>query len=248
MKRILLILTLLLIGVTAWAQKPGQTPVKVSHEKQMMNGRKYYVHIVEKGQTVYSIARAYRVESFDAITHVDIHALHPGDTVWLPFRGQFTDDEMQTKPTTPAPVLTKTTTRVDTVYVRDTTYIKVPYAVHDTIIVTDTVTLTKYVTVHDTTVVTNTKTQTEYVPKYDTIVVTDTVTLTQHETVRDTTYIKVPYAVHDTTVVTDTVTLTKYVTVHDTTVVTNTKTQTEYVPKHDTTYITVRDTTYIKVP
>ena len=58
-----------------------------------MNGRKYYVHIVEKGQTVYSITKAYRVESYDAITHVDIHSLHPGDTVWIPFRGQFTESE-----------------------------------------------------------------------------------------------------------------------------------------------------------
>ena len=255
MRRLLLILVLLLTNFTAWSQKPGTTPIKVSFETQMLHGRKYFVHVVEKGQTVYSIAKAYRVQSFDAITHVDIHALHPGDTVWLPFRGQFTDDEMQTKPTTPAPVLAKTTTRVDTVYLRDTTYIKVPYAVHDTTIVTDTVTLTKYVTVHDTTVVTNTKTQTEYVPKHDTTYIT----------VHDTTYIKVPYAVHDTTVVTNTLTQTEYVpkhdttyitvhdttyikvpyAVHDTTVVTNTMTQTEYVPKHDTTYITVRDTTIV---
>lgn len=75
------------------AQAPGTTPVKVSHEKQMMNGRKYYVHIVEKGQTVYSISRAYKVESYDAVTHVDIHYLHAGDTVWLPARGQFADEE-----------------------------------------------------------------------------------------------------------------------------------------------------------
>lgn len=59
----------------------------------MLHGRKYYVHIVEKGQTVYSISRAYKVESYDAVTHVDIHFLHPGDTVWLPFRGQFGDEE-----------------------------------------------------------------------------------------------------------------------------------------------------------
>lgn len=59
----------------------------------MIHGRKYYVHIVEKGQTVYSISRAYKVESYDAVTHVDIHFLHPGDTVWLPFRGQFADEE-----------------------------------------------------------------------------------------------------------------------------------------------------------
>lgn len=78
---------------SAHAQAPGTAPVTVSKETQMLHGRKYYVHIVEKGQTVYSISRAYNVESYDAVTHVDIHFLHPGDTVWLPFRGQFADEE-----------------------------------------------------------------------------------------------------------------------------------------------------------
>lgn len=148
MKRFLIILTLLLVGSATWAQKPGSTPVKVSHEKQMLHGRKYYVHIVEKGQTVYSIAKAYKVQSYDAVTHVDIHSLHPGDTVWLPFRGQFSDSEeqaTQTPVTTPAP----TATPVDTVhvhdtayiYIHDTTYIDAPHAVHDTTFVIDTVEL-----------------------------------------------------------------------------------------------------------
>lgn len=175
MKRLLLILTLLLTGFATWAQTPGATPVKVSHEKQMMNGRKYYVHIVERGQTVYSIARAYRVESYDAVTHVDIHFLHPGDTVWLPFRGQFAEVEEQSTPTpaptptpTPTPVPAPKPTPVDTVHVHDTAYIHV----HDTTIVTDTKTLTEYVPVHDTTIV--------YV--HDTTIVTETVTLTVHDT------------------------------------------------------------------
>lgn len=73
------------------AQAPGTAPVTVSHQTQMLHGRKYYVHIVEKGQTVYSISRAYKVQSYDAVTHVDIHFLHPGDTVWLPCRGQFSE-------------------------------------------------------------------------------------------------------------------------------------------------------------
>ena len=90
--------------LTVMSQAPGTTPVTVSKETQMLHGRKYYVHIVEKGQTVYSISRAYKVESFDAVTHVDIHFLHPGDTVWLPFRGQFGDSEETptAKPQTPA--------------------------------------------------------------------------------------------------------------------------------------------------
>ena len=74
---------------TLRAQAPGTTPVKVSTETQTLHGRKYYVHIVETGQTVYSISKAYKVESYDAVTHVDIHFLHAGDTVWLPVRGQF---------------------------------------------------------------------------------------------------------------------------------------------------------------
>ena len=78
---------------SVWAQAPGTAPVTVSKETQMLHGRKYYVHIVEKGQTVYSISRAYKVQSYDAVTHVDIHFLHPGDTVWLPYRGQFGDDD-----------------------------------------------------------------------------------------------------------------------------------------------------------
>lgn len=93
------------------AQAPGTTPVKVSLETQMLNGRKYYVHIVEKGQTVYSISRAYKVQSYDAVTHVDIHFLHPGDTVWLPVRGQFSEaaKEMEsTEPVQQAPQPTQT--------------------------------------------------------------------------------------------------------------------------------------------
>lgn len=131
MRKILLILALLLTGITAWAQKPDATPVKVSNEKQMLHGRKYYVHIVEKGQTVYSIAKAYKVQNFDAMTHEDIHALHPGDTVWLPFYGQFAESEERTAPT-PVPTPTPAIVRVDTVRVHDTTYINVPYTVHDT--------------------------------------------------------------------------------------------------------------------
>ena len=91
MKRLLSIFGFVLTGLVAWSQAPGTTPVVVSHQTQMLHGRKYYVHIVETGQTVYSISRAYKVQSYDAVTHVDIHYLHAGDTVWLPCRGQFSE-------------------------------------------------------------------------------------------------------------------------------------------------------------
>ena len=95
MKRLLSILVFVLMGLAAWSQAPGTTPVTVSHQTQMLHGRKYYVHIVEKGQTVYSISKAYKVQSYDAVTHVDIHFLHPGDTVWLPCRGQFSEAALE---------------------------------------------------------------------------------------------------------------------------------------------------------
>ena len=100
-RRIILLALLLMLSCVVMAQAPGTTPVKVSYETQMLHGRKYYVHIVEKGQTVYSIARAYKVESYDAVTHVDIHFMHEGDTVWLPARGQFAEQE--TAPNSQAP-------------------------------------------------------------------------------------------------------------------------------------------------
>ena len=245
MKRILLVM-LMLASLSAWSQKPGTTPVKVSSETQMLHGRKYYVHIVERGQTVYTISKAYKVLSYDAVTHVDIHALHPGDTVWLPFRGQFTDSEEPSTPT-PAPT-TVSVPQINTVhdtsyiYVHDTTYVNVPYAVHDTTYVN-----VPHV-VHDTTYVN--------VPHvvHDTIyvnvphVVHDTTYVNVPHVVHDTTYVNVPYAVHDTTYVFDTVTQTELVTVHDTTFITDTVMLTKYMPVHDTTYVTVHDTAYIKIP
>ena len=160
----------------------------------------------------------------------------------------------------------------DTTYITvyDTTYINVPYAVHDTTFVVDTVTITQkeVVPVHDTSYVyinntvtdTLTLTQKEYVPVHDTTYIT----------VYDTTYINVPYAVHDTTFVVDTVTITQkevvpvhdtsyvyinntvtdtltltqkeYVTVRDTTILRDTVTLKEYVPVHDTSYVYINNT------
>ena len=63
---------------------PGGIPVERSTQKQRLNGREYYVHIVQRGQTVYSISRAYGVKDYDAVVKKDIHFLSVGDTVWLP--------------------------------------------------------------------------------------------------------------------------------------------------------------------
>ncbi len=50
---------LVAMSIDAMAQMPGGVSVKVSHKTQVMNGRRFYIHVVEQGQTVYAISRAY---------------------------------------------------------------------------------------------------------------------------------------------------------------------------------------------
>lgn len=79
---------LLAVVLDGRAQMPGGSPVEVSHKTQMVNGRRYFIHIVDQGQTVYAISRAYGLKEVEAVTKKDIHFLHVGDTVWLPCKGQ----------------------------------------------------------------------------------------------------------------------------------------------------------------
>ena len=83
---------LIAAGAACWAQMPGGKAVEVSHKTQVLNGRRYFVHIVDQGQTVYSIARAYGLKEVEAVTKKDIHFLQIGDTVWLPCKGQKLSD------------------------------------------------------------------------------------------------------------------------------------------------------------
>lgn len=70
------------------AQMPGGRSVQISHTTQVVNGRRFLVHVVEQGQTVYAISRAYGLKEIEAVTKKDIHFLQVGDTVWLPCKGQ----------------------------------------------------------------------------------------------------------------------------------------------------------------
>ena len=92
MKKILVFGFCLLVSMAVWAQMPGGKTVQVSHKTQVMNGKRYFVHIVDQGQTVYAIARAYGLKEVEAVTKKDIHFLHVGDTVWLPCKGQRLSD------------------------------------------------------------------------------------------------------------------------------------------------------------
>lgn len=66
------------------AQGNQSSSIKLSSNTQRINNKEYYVHIVEQGQTLFSIARAYGLKYYDAVIKTDIHLMKVGDTVWLP--------------------------------------------------------------------------------------------------------------------------------------------------------------------
>jgi LysM repeat protein len=64
-------LAVLIISLIVTATLEAQVPVKVSNEKLVSGGKVYYMHEVQKGQTLYSISRAYKVKISD-ITGLNI--------------------------------------------------------------------------------------------------------------------------------------------------------------------------------
>lgn len=104
MRKTAIFIILLVISAFAWAQMPGGSQVEVSHKTQIVNGKRYFVHVVEQGQTVYAIARAYGLKEVEAVTKKDVHFLQIGDTVWLPCKGQKLSDGF----TAPAATATQT--------------------------------------------------------------------------------------------------------------------------------------------
>lgn len=80
MKRLFAIFVALVATMVAMAQ----TPVKVSNEVVDFNGKRCYVHVLQKGQTIHSVSQAYGNKDYEAIARKEIHSLHVGDTIWLP--------------------------------------------------------------------------------------------------------------------------------------------------------------------
>ena len=79
MRRILFVVMLFVLGTAV-----AQGSIRISNQTQRINNKEYYVHIVEQGQTLFSIARAYGLKYYDAVIKTDIHLMKVGDTVWLP--------------------------------------------------------------------------------------------------------------------------------------------------------------------
>ena len=61
-----------LLMLSMFVMVVAQGSITKSKTKQKLNGKEYYVHIVEHGQTVFSVSRAYGVKYYDAFIKKDI--------------------------------------------------------------------------------------------------------------------------------------------------------------------------------
>lgn len=82
-KRILALLTLVSLSYILFSQ---EVEVKISKDKVRVDGKTYFVHIVQQGETLYSISKAYGVSQSDiAINNPDIYAgLKVGQALKIP--------------------------------------------------------------------------------------------------------------------------------------------------------------------
>jgi LysM repeat protein/ABC-type branched-subunit amino acid transport system substrate-binding protein len=77
----------LLIIVFAFCNNSWAQEIKKSKEITTIEGKKYYVHIVEKGQTLYAIAHAYELKVNDIVIENpnSIDGIKPGESLRIPF-------------------------------------------------------------------------------------------------------------------------------------------------------------------
>ena len=85
--RVMLLLFSLPLGGMGWAQS---TTIKKSDKIETVDGKKFYIHTVEKGQTLYSIAKTYST-TVDIILSNNpdaVDGLKTGDKLKIPFLGE----------------------------------------------------------------------------------------------------------------------------------------------------------------
>jgi len=90
----------LVITLSVPAVVSAQVPVEVSTEKVVSGGKVYYMHEVQKNQTLYSIAKAYRV-TVDALTRENIippNGIQTGQVLKVPAADQQNAATTQPRP------------------------------------------------------------------------------------------------------------------------------------------------------
>lgn len=126
----MIILLAALMTPAVHAQEQSPVPVEISKQKIASEGKVYYIHKVLKGQTLYSISRAYNVtvEQITRENGIQADGIKEGQMLMIPFNGgsQATVNETVVKPkeqtaaqsagskpvTTPGPGTTAGTTSV----------------------------------------------------------------------------------------------------------------------------------------
>ena len=81
------------------SQPQSQPQYKMSTQKIISNGKVYYLHEVEKGQTLYSIARTYKV-TVDDVTRENViasYGIAPGQLLKIPSSESPASETVQTK-------------------------------------------------------------------------------------------------------------------------------------------------------
>ncbi|NLL28528.1 MAG: LysM peptidoglycan-binding domain-containing protein [Bacteroidales bacterium] len=72
----------------------AQVPVNISSEIQVIDGKKYYIHEVEKGQTLYSISKTYKcsIDEIKKINRLSDNTLPEGYLLKIPFNNIIGND------------------------------------------------------------------------------------------------------------------------------------------------------------
>jgi hypothetical protein len=84
LKRAALAFTLIILAVSLWAQ----VVVEKSNEKVIISGIPYYMHHVKKGETAYSISRAYgiTVEELTKENPPAVYGVNEGQSLMIPVK------------------------------------------------------------------------------------------------------------------------------------------------------------------
>lgn len=101
-KRILPVITLI-IGLLLPTVLSAQVPVEVSNERMVSGGKVFFMHNVQKGQTLYSISRAYKV-SIDVITRENVippSGIQTGQVLRIPFSADISEAPSRPSQATP---------------------------------------------------------------------------------------------------------------------------------------------------
>jgi len=82
--RLTILLTLFLTSLMIHAQATTPVPIQISQHVENIDGRYYILHVVERGQTLFSISRAYQVAIEQIRRTSDMASIQIGETLMIP--------------------------------------------------------------------------------------------------------------------------------------------------------------------